>query len=109
MPRRDPLSAAAALASRKTPLSAAEADQVRGLMQSRAAAAPAPAADPLAAVLAAAGLEGAAPALAAEKVGLDDLYGALDAGDLASLLGELDLKAGDRARLKRALEASRAA
>ena len=44
-----------------------------------------------------------------EKVGLDDLYGALDAGDLASLLGELDLKAGDRARLKRALEASRAA
>ena len=107
VPRRDPLSAAAALASRKTPLSAAEADQVRGLMQSRAAAAPA--ADPLAAVLAAAGLEGAAPALAAEKVGLDDLYGALDAGDLASLLGELDLKAGDRARLKRALEASRAA
>ncbi|KAH8060802.1 C2 domain-containing protein [Aureococcus anophagefferens] len=34
--------AAAALASRKTPLSAAEADQVRGLMQSRAAAAPRP-------------------------------------------------------------------
>ncbi|KAH8060511.1 hypothetical protein JL722_4614 [Aureococcus anophagefferens] len=64
--------------------------------------------DPLAAVLAAAGLEGAAPPSPRRRSAWTT-YGALDAGDLASLLGELDLKAGDRARLKRALEASRAA
>ena len=40
---------------------------------------------------------------AAEKVGVDDLIEARDAGDLGDLLADCGLKAGERARLKREL------
>jgi len=40
---------------------------------------------------------------AAEKVGVDDLVEARDAGDLGELLADCGLKAGERARLKREL------
>ena len=40
---------------------------------------------------------------AAEKVGVDDLFEARDAGDLGELLADCGLKAGERARLKREL------
>ena len=40
---------------------------------------------------------------AAEKVGVDDLLEARDAGDLGELLADCGLKAGERARLKREL------
>ena len=40
---------------------------------------------------------------AAEKVGVDDLCEARDAGDLGDLLADCGLKAGERARLKREL------
>ena len=40
---------------------------------------------------------------AAEKVGVDDLVEARDAGDLGDLLADCGLKAGERARLKREL------
>ena len=57
----------------------------------------------LGAVLAAARLEAHADRFAAEKVELADLYDAFDADDLAPLLEECGLKAGERARLKREL------
>ena len=40
---------------------------------------------------------------AAEKVGVEDLIEARDAGDLGDLLADCGLKAGERARLKREL------
>ena len=40
---------------------------------------------------------------AAEKVGVEDLVEARDAGDLGELLADCGLKAGERARLKREL------
>ena len=75
----------------------------------KAAARP-PADDALAAVLRAAKLEAFAPKFAEEKVGLGDLYEALDEGldELSQLLAECGLKAGERSKLRRALDKARA-
>ena len=66
------------------------------------AAAPAPVED-LADLLRAARLGEFEETFAAEKVGVDDLVEARDAGDLGDLLADCGLKAGERARLKREL------
>ena len=65
-------------------------------------AAPAPVGD-LADLLRAARLGEFEATFAAEKVGVDDLCEARDAGDLGELLADCGLKAGERARLKREL------
>ena len=65
-------------------------------------AAPAPVGD-LADLLRAARLDEFEATFAAEKVGVDDLCEARDAGDLGELLADCGLKAGERARLKREL------
>ena len=66
------------------------------------AAAPAPVGD-LADLLRAARLGEFEATFAAEKVAVDDLIDARDAGDLGDLLADCGLKAGERARLKREL------
>jgi hypothetical protein len=66
------------------------------------AAAPAPVED-LANLLRAARLGEFEETFAAEKVGVEDLVEARDAGDLGELLADCGLKAGERARLKREL------
>ena len=111
------MEASLATAEAPAPAEAADSDSVdsedatwnRVHSPTKAAARP-PADDALAAVLRAAKLEAFAPKFAEEKVGLGDLYEALDEGldELSQLLAECGLKAGERSKLRRALDKARA-
>ena len=117
----DDLAAAAAALAATLEFAALEARCDAALEAKDAAAAPEPEAAPepvvaappvaaasspvedLADLLRAARLGEFEATFAAEKVGVDDLCEARDAGDLGELLADCGLKAGERARLKREL------
>ena len=117
----DDLAAAAAALAATLEFAALEARCDAALEAKDAAAAPEPEAAPepvvaappvaaasspvedLADLLRAARLGEFEATFAAEKVGVDDLLEARDAGDLGDLLADCGLKAGERARLKREL------
>ena len=112
----DDLAAAAAALAATLEFAALEARCDAALEAKDAAAAPEPEAAPepvvaaasspvedLADLLRAARLGEFEETFAAEKVGVDDLVEARDAGDLGELLADCGLKAGERARLKREL------
>jgi len=112
----DDLAAAAAALAATLEFAALEARCDAALEAKDAAAAPEPEAAPepvvaaasspvedLADLLRAARLGEFEATFAAEKVGVDDLLEARDAGDLGELLADCGLKAGERARLKREL------
>ena len=112
----DDLAAAAAALAATLEFAALEARCDAALEAKDAAAAPEPEAAPepvvaaasspvedLADLLRAARLGEFEETFAAEKVGVEDLVEARDAGDLGELLADCGLKAGERARLKREL------
>ena len=117
----DDLAAAAAALAATLEFAALEARCDAALEAKDAAAAPEPEAAPepvvaappvaaasspvedLAGLLRAARLGEFEETFAAEKVGVEDLIEARDAGDLGDLLADCGLKAGERARLKREL------
>ena len=112
----DDLAAAAAALAATLEFAALEARCDAALEAKDAAAAPEPEAAPepvvaaasspvedLADLLRAARLGEFEATFAAEKVGVEDLIEARDAGDLGDLLADCGLKAGERARLKREL------
>ena len=112
----DDLAAAAAALAATLEFAALEARCDAALEAKGAAAAPEPEAAPepvvaaasspvedLADLLRAARLGEFEATFAAEKVAVDDLIDARDAGDLGELLADCGLKAGERARLKREL------
>ena len=112
----DDLAAAAAALAATLEFAALEARCDAALEAKDAAAAPEPEAAPepvvaaasspvedLADLLRAARLGEFEGTFAAEKVGVEDLVEARDAGDLGDLLADCGLKAGERARLKREL------
>ena len=112
----DDLAAAAAALAATLEFAALEARCDAALEAKDAAAAPEPEAAPepvvaaasspvedLADLLRAARLGEFEATFAAEKVGVEDLVEARDAGDLGDLLADCGLKAGERARLKREL------